>query len=458
VSFTFGRTTTTSYSGSAVAHNKYGGKYPLYTTGVLQSITALVSVDAAGPAPVRYGVYSASTYALIASTVAETVPAGSSAHWRTLSMIAPLNLTAGEYILCEHSGSDNLNIYRDLSGGVSGYVWDEYTGGLANPWGTWDPGTKHYCIYGTLELPNQAPYAPTPTFPIGGQTINGGQSQTFTFTFGDPDPGDTLAAHTTRYRESGTTPWTTCSEVVSPYAQHVFAGGTFPVGKTYEYQIKTKDNHGLEGPYCTSATFYVASPPSAPTITDPVNNQTISTATYDMDWSIADQDAWQGRRVADNAGSPDPGTIYEDTGTVEEASTRTKTWTVTVNNRTEHWQVRARHDGVWGDWGTVKVNIAFTGPEIPTLVVTSVSASGYISLEPTQPTPGSGKPTVIAIDVYRTETSSKDDAIRIAAAIDPEATYYDYQVADCGENGPSYKYYIVAIGDNGSTTESALEG
>jgi hypothetical protein len=454
MSFTFGRTTTTTNSGSATANNKYGGKFTLDTPGDLQSITALISVDAGGAAPTRYGCYNASTYALVASTVDETVPAGSGQHWRTLAVASPPTLPAGDYILCEHAGSDYLNIYRDLTGGISGYVWDLYSDGLNNPWGTWDPGTKSYCIYATLEEPNQAPYAPTLTHPTGGETLDPSQQQTFTFTFGDPDSGDTLSAHTLRYKKTTDSTWTTLSEVVSPYAQHVFAGGTFVAGFTYEYQIKCKDNHGLEGPYSSSATFYTAVAPGAPTITDPPNEHTIPTATHPLTWSIADQDAYEARRINDVAGSPGT-TVYWTSGTVEEPDTRTRSITLDVNNRTEHLQVRVRHDAIWGNWATVKVYVAWTAPETPTLVVTVLSELGYISLEPTQPTPGEGKPTVVAMDVWRTETSSKDDAIRIAADVSPTATYKDWQAADAP---PSYKYFIRAIGDNGATADSALEG
>lgn len=462
MSFTFGRTTTTNYNGSASADNKYGGRFYLPQAGDLQSITMYLSVDAGGGAPVRFAVYGVSgndPYALLGQTEAVTIPAGTGAHWRTLNFSTPVPLTAGYYYLAVHGSSSYLNVYRDDTGGLSNYNYDAYSDGFTNPWGGSNPGTKYYCFYGTLTEPNQAPYAPTLTWPTGGITINGGQPQTFTHTFGDPDPGDTQSAQRHRYRESGTSVWTTLDWESTPYSQHVFAAGTFTAGKTYEWQAQTKDNHGLEGPWSSSATFYVASPPNAPTITDPTNNQTISTPTYPMDWSIADQDAWQGRRLGDDAGSPDEDVVYEDTGTKEEPDIRTKTWTLTENNRTEHWQVRVRHDGLWGDWGSVKVNIAFTPPATPTLELLAVSDSegvegGYIKLTATHPTPTGGQPTVIAQDIFQSETDVKADAVRIAENQPKDEPFYARFIGD----SKSYWFFVRAIGDNGATADSDLEG
>jgi hypothetical protein len=64
----------------------------------------------------------------------------------------------------------------------------------------------------------------------------------------------------------------------------------------------------------------------------------------------------------------------------------------------------------------------------------------------------------IAMHVYRSETGSKADAIRIAKDVSPTAPYDDYHVA--GSNGTNhlYSYYVVSIGDNGATAESELVG
>jgi hypothetical protein len=464
MTFTFGRTTSTDNYGNCTYDNKYASKYPLSQAGTLQKITALLSVDAGLACSVRFGVYDDDGYGgqpgtLLGYTESIQLPAGTGKHWRTLDMTSPLALEPGDYWLVMHAGSSYGNIYRDPTGGTSNYNWDLFNDGLANPWGDNNSGTRSYCIYGTLTEPNQPPYAPSNLSPTGGAYIDVAQPVTVTWTFGDPDEGDSQSAYEHRYREVGTSEWTTTGWVVSPYCQKIYAGATFTSGKTYEHQCRTKDSQGEIGPWCSSAQFVGTSNPGAPTITDPTNNQTISTSSYEMDWSISDQDAWQARRMEDDQGVPGT-TVYEDTGTVEEPTTRSKTWTLTVNDRTEHWQVRVRHDGIWGDWASVKVNISFTPPATPLLEVTVEAEAGRIKLTPTQPTPSGGQPTVVAIHVFRTETDSKDDAIRIAADLDPEDPYYDYQVASSKNNEglPAYKYFIRAIGDNGATADSDLEG
>lgn len=465
MSWTFGRTTTTGYNGSASADNKYAGRFLNATAGDLQSLSAYVSVDAGGPAPTRFAIYTqsgADPGDLIAQTEAVSIPAGSGAHWRTLAFASPPALAASTYyFIAVHTSSSYLNIYRDDTGGLSNWSPDAYSDGFEATWGGSNSGTKYYCMYGTLTEANQAPTAPSNLSPSGGALVDVDQSQTVTWTSGDPDDGDTQSAYNHRYRIVGAGSWTETGWVNSPYSQKIYAGGTFVTGEDYEHQVQTKDNHGLEGPWCSSALFTGTSSPDAPTITDPANEATITTATYAMDWSTADQDAWQARRKNDVAGEPGD-TIYEDTGTVEEPDTRTKTWTLAVNNRTEHWQVRVRHDALWGDYGSVEVDIAFTAPMTPTLVVSVDTENARIQLTPTQPTPTGDPlpPTVTGMDIYMTETDSKDDAIRIAADVSPSAIYNVYIVADYDADldGPAYKFYVVAKAANGASAESELEG
>jgi hypothetical protein len=79
MSFTFGRTTSTTNYGSASTDYKYASRYYLAKPGYLQSLTALVSVDGGGSAPTRLFIYDidgdAYPDALLGSTTAQTIPA-----------------------------------------------------------------------------------------------------------------------------------------------------------------------------------------------------------------------------------------------------------------------------------------------------------------------------------------------------------------------------------------------
>lgn len=456
MSYTFGRTSTTTTSGTSSANYKYGGKFTLSENAEVSSLWVYCSAAAGGAATCKGLIYadSGGSPAALEGTTAElSVAAGSSALWRELTFAAAVSLTAGDYWLVVWSGTAYLTLYRDTTGGSHVVDYDIYSAPpAADPFGTPDDtGTRYYCFYAEYEIANQVPNAPTITYPTGGETIELASGQTFTWTFSDPDSGDTQSAYTLRYRVTGATSWTTLSEVVSANSKHTFAGGTFAAG-SWEWQVKTKDQDGDEGAYCSSSTFTAATTPGLPVVVTPAVDETISTASYSCTWVAAAQDDYQVRRVADDgAGSPDTGTIYEDSGTVNSA-TRAHTLTFTVNARTEHVQVRVRVSSVWSSWASVRVLTGFTPPQTPTIVVTANSTSAYISVVATHPAPGGGQPTVVSEDIYRSETNSSSDAIRIYTGNTPAATYYDYACA----SDTDYWYFVRAVGDTGATADSAL--
>ena len=67
----------------------------------------------------------------------------------------------------------------------------------------------------------------------------------------------------------------------------------------------------------------------------------------------------------------------------------------------------------------------------------------------THPTPGGTQPTVISMDVYRSEPGVT--AFRIATGISPTGSFDDYPVG----GGVEYTYYVRAVGDSGATADSA---
>lgn len=339
-----------------------------------------------------------------------------------------------------------LSAQRGYSGSATHFV---YTDGTASPY-----DVKH----GAVAL-NAPPNASTGLSPDGGVVLDKDITQRFSWPFSDPDPGDSQSAYELRYRTAGSATWTTVSGGATQY--HDFAGGTF-AADDWEWQVRTTDNGGETGPWSATATFTAASTPAAPSITAPINNGTISTESYVVEWTAAAQEAYEVRRVADAAGSPDTGTVYSTTGTVVSTG-KSRSVTFETNGRTEHVQVRVRDGGLWSTWASVKVNVSYTVPATPTLVALADDTTASIAVAITNPAPTGSEPTVISNDLYVRLAAGQTaidaggrpvgDAtgIRIAASLPNGGAFTDRAVAA----GVEYEYRVVAQGDNDTTATSA---
>lgn len=298
--------------------------------------------------------------------------------------------------------------------------------------------------YTKIAALNQPPNASTGLSPTGSVTIDRSLTQRFSWTFSDPDAGDTQSKVDIQYR-IGTGGWTTVTDTTTNW-YHDFAGATFSAA-TYEWQVRTYDSTGTVGPWSSSSFFVAANAPATPSITAPTSGSTVAANSTVATWSAPSQDAYELRTVGDIAGSPDTGTIYTDSGVVVDSSGRSRTVTFAVNGRTEHIQVRVQVAGLWSTWADARVVISFTVPATPTLVATVDSPNGRVVIVVTDPTPTGGQPTVIGHDIYRRIVGTVGSK-RYAASVG--TTWVDY--------GPgsrtAYEYQVVAIGSTGATAPS----
>lgn len=301
-----------------------------------------------------------------------------------------------------------------------------------------------------LRVGNTAPSAPTNLSPAGA-TIDRAVTNRFSWTFNDPDAGDSQSKYDLDYRVAGGTTWTTVTGT-TPNQFHDFAGGTFAAGN-WEWRVRTYDALGVVGPYSAVVTFTAADKPPAPTISDPINGQTIAAENYTVVWSTPTQTAYQLRRIADNAGAPNASIVYFDTGTVEQATIRSRAVTFETNNRFEHVQVRIRNNGLWSDWASVRVQISYTPPATPTATIAHTGGGAALMITATHPTPGTGQPTVTHHDIHRRAVGDPGDGIRIAANITPTGAHTDWTTG----HRQQVAYRIRAYGSNGTSTYSAWQ-
>lgn len=222
---------------------------------------------------------------------------------------------------------------------------------------------------------NVAPNAPTLTGPTNNAVVDRALTQRFSWTFSDPDSGDSQSKFDLQYR-IGAGAWTTVSGT-TPNNFYDFAPSSLAAG-TYEWQVRTYDAQGVVGPWSASSFVTLANAPAAPAITAPVNGATIGAQTGTIAWSAPAQTSYQVRKVADNAGNPDTNTIYYDTGEVVSATARDAALDFPVNNRYEHEQVRIKYGGLWSSWSSVRVQIAYTPPPQITTILTPEPLNGRV--------------------------------------------------------------------------------
>jgi hypothetical protein len=316
---------------------------------------------------------------------------------------------------------------------------------------------------------NQAPNAPILTSPVGGATVDRTATINLQGTFSDPDAGDQLSQVTVEYRPVGGSTTTVVQSASGSSFTVAITAGTLAAGN-YEWRAKTKDNATAEGPFSAWAPFTAASPPTAPVLTQPANAATIASNPSTTEWTAPAQDAFQ---VQTRSASGGGGTLHHDSGTVEQAATRTYSTPRPVTGRTEWTRVRVRVSGLWSTWTERSNTVAYTPPPTPTCTVASNvddepavgDPAGFIVIvDVTNPAPSGGQPTVTRNEIDRqqssdggttwTDSTGTTDAYdTIAVDVAANGSHPDYTVAD--QSRAIYRYRVRAVGDNTTTTTGA---
>lgn len=295
---------------------------------------------------------------------------------------------------------------------------------------------------------NAAPTAATGLSPDGGTVVDRALVQRLAWTFNDPNPGDTQSKFDLRWRV-GVGAWTTVTQTTTNRYYDAPAA-TFPAGSV-EWQVLPYDALGLAATaWSASAFFTAATAPAAPAITSPANNSAQGAPTGVLAWSAPTQDAYQVRKVADNAGVANTSVVYYDTGTVVSTTARDAALDFPTNNRTEHLQVRIRSAGLWSTWSSVKVNVAWSPPAVPTLVATAQPTLAAIDVAVTHPAPAGTQPVVASTELWRRVVGSGSAGERLKLSVVGGA-YRDVTPA----SGVAYEYQAVAIGTTGTKQASA---
>lgn len=333
------------------------------------------------------------------------------------------------------------------AGSTSAYQSDIGTGGWA--WSS-------FAV--VLNEGNNPPNAPTLTSPASNATIDSTSSQRFAWDFSDPDPGDSQSAFDLQYwaldANGARVGAATTVNGSTPNQFYTFAAGTFADGD-YEWQARTYDDLGAEGPWSASSFFTAATPTGVPTITDPINGATVGTNAYNVQWSTAGgQAGYRVRRVADNAGAADATTVYWDSGQVTDANARSLSVPFETNGRYEHVQVQVTADGtLWSSWADVRVYVSYTAPAPATGSLSFDQASGSLLVTITNGTPSGSQPQNSYNDVLVDDGDGLET--KNGSTLLPLNQPYRYYLPVSGRDY-SGNVVVRVVGTNGVSTDTTI--
>ena len=174
----------------------------------------------------------------------------------------------------------------------------------------------------------------------------------FSWTFSDPDVGDSQSAFKLRLREVGTGTWyyaqadgTLGAEawLTSSNEYWDLAADELVNGKTYEWQVATKDQVGVEGPYCDAVTFDAAIPPAKAIVVSPADNHDVVTAPQQFVVRAESNDGTQlyVRLQLDTAATFDSGNLIELLSDPQDSGQEHTLSHALLGSQTWYWRARA---------------------------------------------------------------------------------------------------------------------
>ena len=297
---------------------------------------------------------------------------------------------------------------------------------------------------------NLAPSKPTQLAPSGGKIID--RAEPLRVSWRHNDDG-AQAGYQVAWRtigpngEQGTfvhaPSYTSYANSTSQY--HTYPANTFPLGEI-EWNVRTKDQKGLESPWSERQRFIVGEASTAPIFLSPDSGAVLNTSQIEVEWSSLDQIKYE-IEVLENGSR-----VWFEAGTTAK---RTDVEYPLKNGMTYSIKLRviSAQDGLWSPWSTETVTTQFIAPAIPTLALENDFNSGTIILTWNEGTPATATVPVSA-DVLRREynDSLPQEFQVVAAGLLPNDTWIDYTPA----SDQTYEYRVRVWGPNETSTDSAV--
>lgn len=299
---------------------------------------------------------------------------------------------------------------------------------------------------------NAAPFAPTLTSPADDAALDLTIVQRLRWLFSSPTAGDAQSGYDLDLSSDAGSTWVTISaglpnQLVDLAASYLTAGA-------WQWRVRCYGATGLVSPWSVVGHFTAGSPTTGITVTYPASNGFVGQSEH-VDWSTSDQVSYRLRRVADNNGSPDTGTIYWDSGDIAVGARRTAPILFDVNGRFEHVQLQVTGaSGIPSAWVDVLVFAAFAPPPAALLylepIVTVAPPSASLRCHVTSPLPSDGVPPAIGVSIQARPvgTDSVEWERGQTTPLDATGTV-DFETP---ASGVEYEFAVTTIAESGATT------
>ena len=284
---TFGYDTIGKSSISYSADYIQGSWFSCPEPGIANSITFYLYSSSYDDGPRKLGIYRRSDNSFVGGTAEYS--GEPSPGWVTHPLESPQPLLSAEDYWLVHWGEDYALRY-DSGTGKGGRQSVEYPGSWPDPWNPTSEDRIYsiYCTY-TAEAANNPPNAPTLNSPSANSRFDPSESVQFTWTFSDPDAGDSQSAYQFQLDDDSdfSSPIIDTGKVSSSTSSTT---QTLPstVG-LYYWRVKTWDSNDAEGAWSSGRPIIVDRVQVTLSISD--NRIDIGTA---MSWSFTATYAYDG--------------------------------------------------------------------------------------------------------------------------------------------------------------------
>lgn len=235
----------------------------------------------------------------------------------------------------------------------------------------------------------------------------------------NPVDSTSQTAYQVRYRETGSSTWTTLAKVVSAASAHGFPGGYFSNGKNYEFQVMTWGEHATGSGWSATSVVVFSAAPTA-NVTAPVGTITTPSATAAWGYFQGQGRAQAGAEVALYRTDDPDGPVLTGQWSITGPGTSFPLPVVLPDATSWRVDVRVRSvDGLWSTWATAASTVDYPLPAVPQVDVEWLPDSG--AAEVTVYNPGEGV-AVVRNDVYRIIDGRE---VLIASGVLPNGTIVD---------------------------------
>jgi hypothetical protein len=242
-------------------------------------------------------------------------------------------------------------------------------------------------VAGNVTLVDAYNLAPTPPVLNPQTNYDATLAKAFTWTFQDPNPGDTQSAYQLQILDAalGTTALDT-GKVTSTVSSHNVAGGTLANSQSYQWRVMTWDAQNEPGGWSDYGTFQTSAG-GVVTVTYPAtdNPQGLDTDDLYVTWSVTGTVQASYRVILRRVGDL---VIVQDTGWV--TSTATTALVAGMVSDVQHRvEVQVRNAAlVLSGIGQRLLLPSYSTPEAPVVTLAAVAEHGYILVSVNNPLPG----------------------------------------------------------------------